>query len=134
MGFAVPANLVAAICSDIEQYGESRQVVSLGIQMVEITENNVDALRSDPDYEIPEGVTAGFYIIDVVPDSSVDGYIEVDDIVTQVGEIEIGRTTDFSAQFQQYKVGDVIDITVIRNGNTLVLEDIELKAKPTETE
>ncbi len=134
MGFAVPANLVAAICSDIEQYGESRQVVSLGIQMIQITESNVDALIDDPDYDIPTGVTSGFYIIEVVPDSSVDGYIQTDDIVIQVGDIEIGKTTDFSNQFQKYKVGDVIDITVIRDGETLVLEDIELKAKPSETE
>jgi len=133
MGFAVPANLVAAICSDIEQYGESRQVVSLGIQMIQITESNVDALISDPNYDIPSGVTSGFYIIEVVPDSSVDGYIQPDDIVIQVGDIEIGKTSDFSNQFQKYKVGDVIDITVIRDGDTLVLEDIELKANPSDT-
>ena len=39
MGFAIPSNLAAAICSDIEEFGVSLQKPVLGIELIELRGN-----------------------------------------------------------------------------------------------
>jgi len=127
MGFAIPSNLVAAICADIEEYGVSKVKPVLGIVFVDIASN--------PDYfeyygiELPEGFENGFYILQVNEGATLDGIVLPGDIVTRIGTIEITDTDDFLILFQQYHVGDVISITVYRNGGYLTFDDIELLPK-----
>ncbi len=52
------------------------------------------------------------------------------DIVTQVGDVVIVNSVDFKENFSKYRVGDVIDVVVYRNGNYVTLQNIELKPKP----
>ncbi|HAQ56400.1 MAG TPA: hypothetical protein DCR44_03210 [Acholeplasmatales bacterium] len=128
MGFAIPSNLVAAICADIEEFGISKVKPVLGITFVDIFDN--------PDYfdyyniTLPETITNGFYILSVVENSSFDGYVQAGDIVTQIGVIDIVDTDGFVQEFSQYHVGDIISVTVYRNGEYLTFDNVELKAKP----
>jgi len=127
MGFAIPSSLVAAICSDIEIYGYSNQVPGVGITFNDIS---TDMARLTAEgITIPEGITAGFYVHEVTPGSSADGYVLPGDIILQIGDIVITNLYNFSAEFSKYHVGDVIDIVVYRNGATLTLSDIVLKPK-----
>lgn len=128
MGFAIPSNLVAAICADIEEYGVSKVKPVLGITFVDIADN--------PDYftyyqiALPEGIDAGFYVLEVAADASLDGIVETGDIVTRIGSIDIVDTDDFVQQFKQYHVGDVISVTVYRDGGYLTFDAVELMPKP----
>lgn len=128
MGFAIPSSLVADICADIEEYGVSLQKPVLGISFIDIASN--------PEYftyyniTIPSSITAGFYVSEVVVNSSVYGYVQAGDIIIQIGDIVITNTSDFVTQFSIYRVGDSIDIVVYRNGQTITYTDIILKAKP----
>ena len=70
MGFAIPSNLVSAICADIEEYGYSLQKPVLGIQFVEVTENS-QAYFTANEITIPDEITYGFYIIAVVEGASL---------------------------------------------------------------
>ncbi|MCF7924084.1 MAG: trypsin-like peptidase domain-containing protein [Candidatus Izimaplasma sp.] len=129
MGFAIPSSLVELIVGDIEEFGFSRRKPVLGITFIDISQNR-DVLISEG-YEIPEDVYRGFYIQDIVPDSTVDGHIFPDDIVIQIGEVEIVNTSDFVEEFSRYLVGDIIDIVVLRKVDgiwtEITLTDIELK-------
>ncbi len=129
MGFAIPGNLVQAICSDIEQYGYSIQKPMLGIQFLDIYNN--EAAFQQQGITLPAGVTNGFYVTAVTPGSSVDGYVQVGDIITQIGDITIQDSDQFITQFTKYKVGDVISIHLIRNGQPMTIDNITLKAKAT---
>ncbi|MDD3478064.1 MAG: PDZ domain-containing protein, partial [Candidatus Izemoplasmatales bacterium] len=79
---------------------------------------------------IPAGITAGFYVEGVTAGASFDGYVQAGDIVTQIGDITITNTADFVENFSKYRVGDLIDLVLIRNGVTLTFTNIELKPKP----
>jgi len=127
MGFAIPGNLVELIAGDIEETGESKRKPMLGITFVDISLNKESLLASGAN--IPEDIDQGFYIQNVVNDSSVDGYVLPGDIVLQIGDVEIESTSQFVEGFSQYLVGDVIDIVVYRDGQTITLTDIELKGR-----
>jgi serine protease Do len=127
MGFAIPSNLVSAICADIELYGVSKVKPVLGITFVDIYDN--------PEYftyygiELPEGIDHGFYVLDVGTGSTLDGIVEAGDIVTRIGEIDIVDTDGFVDQFTQYHVGDIISVTVYRNGQYVTFDNVELLPK-----
>ncbi|MDA3931467.1 MAG: trypsin-like peptidase domain-containing protein [Tenericutes bacterium] len=127
MGFAIPGNLVELIAGDIEEFGESKRKPMLGITFVDISQNKESLLASGA--LIPDDINEGFYIQDVVAGSSVDGYVLPGDIILEIGDVIIENTSQFVEGFSQYLVGDVIDIVVYRNGNTITLTDIELKGR-----
>lgn len=127
MGFAIPGSLVAAIASDIEEFGYSKQIPGVGIKFNDISTNR-DYLIAQG-IAIPDEITSGFYVIEVTPTSSVDGYVQVGDIILEIGDIVISSSYYFSTQFSKYHVGDIIDIVVYRNGERLTLTGIELKSK-----
>jgi S1-C subfamily serine protease len=58
----------------------------------------------------------------------MDGYLEVGDIMVQIGDVVIESSTQFVEEFSKYRVGDVIDVVIIRDGVTMTIENIELKA------
>ena len=128
MGFAIPSELVERIVNDIELYGVSKQVPVLGITFIDIEGN--------PEYfttyniTLPSEITNGFYVTAVQATASFGGYVVAGDIVTQVGDVVIVNSVDFKEYFSQYRVGDVIDVVVYRNGNYVTLQNIELKPKP----
>ncbi|MFW5794412.1 MAG: S1C family serine protease [Bacillota bacterium] len=132
MGFAIPSTLVELIVTDIEEFGYSKRKPVLGISFIDISQNR--ELLISEGYDIPDDVYQGFYIQDIVEDSSTDGYVEPGDIVIQIGDVEIVNTTEFVEEFSQYLVGDIIDIVVLRKVDDewieIVLEDIELKGRP----
>ncbi|HPQ62467.1 MAG TPA: trypsin-like peptidase domain-containing protein, partial [Bacillota bacterium] len=129
MGFAIPISLVAAVCADIELYGFSKQTPVLGVQIADIATVTPEEFAQEG-ITIPEGIEAGYYVIAVMSGSSVDGYVQAGDIITQIGDIVISNKTETSKDFYElYHVGDVISIVVYRNGSYITLENIELLSK-----
>lgn len=127
MGFAIPSNLIQLIVGDIEEFGFSNRKPMLGITFVDIATNRDSLIASGA--IIPESITAGFYIQDVVSNSSVDGYVLPGDIIVQIGDVVIENTGQFVEGFSQYLIGDIINIVVYREGQTITLTDIELKGR-----
>jgi len=127
MGFAIPSSLAEAICSDIEEFGYSKQVPGVGIRFNDIASDR-EYLISDG-IVLPDEIIAGFYVHEVSVGSSADGYVLAGDIILEIGDIVITNLYYFSEQFSKYHVGDIIDIVVYRDGSTITLSDIELKPK-----
>ncbi|XFA99607.1 S1C family serine protease [Candidatus Izemoplasma sp. B36] len=127
MGFAIPSNLVSAICSDIEEYGVSLQKPFLGITFVALR-NNIDYLEANG-VIIPSGVEDGFYVFEVTTGGSFSDYVQAGDIIVSVGDFNLTTSEDFVFNFSKYKVGDIISISLYRNGTLITIDDIELKAK-----
>jgi serine protease Do len=126
MGFAIPSNLTKAIVEDIELYGVSKQKPILGIEFIDIKNNPLYFVQQG--ITLPEGVDKGFYITGVKPNNTMDGYIQLGDIIIEIGDVIIGSSRQFVEEFSIYRVGDVISVTLIREGQTIVIENIELKA------
>lgn len=127
MGFAIPASLVELIVGDIEAFGFSNRKPMLGITFIDIATNR-DALIASGEI-IPDEITSGFFIQEVVANASVDGYVLPGDIVIQIGDVVIENTGQFVEGFSQYLIGDIIDIVVYRDGQNVTLSDIELKGR-----
>jgi serine protease Do len=128
MGFAIPINLAAAICADIEVYGVSKQKPVLGITFRDIATTDPYEFTSDG-ITIPVGITAGFYIQAVGAGSTMDGYLQAGDILLEIGDVVIEDTTQFVTEFSKYRVGDIVDIVYYRDGQTYTVTNIELKPK-----
>ncbi len=127
MGFAIPSNLVSAICDDIEEFGYSKQKPVLGINFIEIR-GHLDLFEAN-EIVIPDEIEDGFYIFEVTAGASFDGYVQAGDIITKIGDIDLTTAENFVLLFSQYIVGDTISITLYRDGGYITYNDIELKAK-----
>lgn len=127
MGFAIPSNLVSEICSDLEEFGVSLQKPVLGINFIELR-NNIAFIEANGGV-IPSGVVDGFYIFEVTPESSTDGYVLPGDIIVRIADIDLTTPEAFVAEFSNYEVGDYISISLYRDGNLLTFYNIKLLPK-----
>jgi len=75
-------------------------------------------------------VTEGFYILEVELGKTMEEYLLPGDIVTQIGDVVISSSRQFVEDFSVYRVGDLIDVVLIRNGVPMEITDILLKAAP----
>ncbi|MCK7487193.1 MAG: trypsin-like peptidase domain-containing protein [Bacillus subtilis] len=128
MGFAIPANLARDVAEDIIEYGVSKQKPVLGIQFIDIALNY--SYFAQQGITLPPGVVKGFYILQVYPDLSLSNYVTIGDILIRIGDIQIESSLQFVTEFSsRYRVGDIVSITILRGGQTLTIENIELKAR-----
>ncbi|MDD3842353.1 MAG: trypsin-like peptidase domain-containing protein [Candidatus Izemoplasmatales bacterium] len=129
MGFAIPSNLVEAICEDIELYGISKQKPVLGITFYDIDTVGVDVLYTEIGIVIPDGIEYGFYVSVVKDGSTMDGIALEGDIILQIGDIVISNLSEYVEAFSKYRVDDVITVVLYRDGETLTFENVVLKPK-----
>ena len=112
LGFAIPSNHVKEIVDDVMQYGYVRGRLVIGVSGTNITE------RLAQYYELP----VGFYVNEVI-----EGYgaylagIQPGDVIIKCDGVVTETIDDINSQRDKHKVGDVMKITVVRNGETKTL-------------
>jgi Do/DeqQ family serine protease len=119
--FAIPVNLMEKIVNDIIQYGEYRKAF-LG---VEFTELNAEIAR---DLEIE--VNNGILIRNVVEGSSADyaGLLPYD-IITNINGREIKASSELLEKIGSARVGETLNIEVLRNGRRQNIPVVMRKVK-----
>jgi serine protease Do len=123
MGFAIPSNVVKGIVEVLET-GKKPKRNTLGIKVTPIKTLIDPSSGLDPnEYNIPEGLKQGLYVVEVSSGFPAYNKLKVDDIIIKVGEVTIKNTQDFRAEINKYLGGDTVKITVIRN-NKEVYENI----------
>jgi Do/DeqQ family serine protease len=133
--FAVPSNNTKKVIQDILEYGYVQRGI-LGIRGL----NAADAAKSIPGISETEGV----YVGTVESGSGADlGGILEGDIIKQIDGISINKFTDLVGYVGSKRPDDVVDVTVLRDGEetivpvTLVkleiyqIEDLGLEVKNT---
>ncbi len=127
LGFAIPISATKGMLNRIIETGKAERAY-LGLTYVAVT------AEVAKEYKLP--VNQGAYIYNsskssgnaVIKDGPADkAGIETGDIITKVGNIEVGRAGSISTLIGEYKVGDVIEITYIRDGETKVTK-VKLEA------
>lgn len=112
LGFAIPSNLVQRVVSDIIESGEVARPF-LGISMQELT--SVLKRRY--------GVEHGVLIESVVEGGAAEeAGIKPGDVVTHVGDKRIETPHGLLFAVLDYKPGDVVKLTVSRDGTTKTFE------------
>ena len=120
IGFAIPANMTAAIIRELIDSGEvNRGYVGAVVQPLnrELAKA-FDVLPAD-------GAPAGVVIVDVQPASSAEkAGLAPGDVIVQMGDKKISSVADFENQAAVMFIGDRLEIVLVRQGKqqTLTLE------------
>lgn len=119
MGFAIPIASVKGMLTQLIETGKASRVY-LGVYSAEITPDMAE------EYNLP--VNAGSYIYSdskysaVVKDSPAEkAGIKSKDIITAVNGVQIGAQGSLSTLLGEYKPGDIVQLTVIREGKEIAI-------------
>ena len=109
LGFAIPANTVKTVISDLMNYGYVKGRVGLGISVVYV--GNYQTMWM---YGVSE---PGLYIskVDSGSDAEKAG-LKSGDIIVSLNNAEIESDADLSAALKKCSVGDTINMVIRRNG------------------
>ena len=111
IGFAIPVNSVKEIVKSIIENGYVSKPY-VGISVTDVSEETQS-------YGLPKGAA----VKQVVADSpAAEAGLQVNDIITKVGDTEITGSSQLVSIVSEAAVGDVLKITVYRQGSTLELE------------
>ncbi|MCL1949911.1 MAG: trypsin-like peptidase domain-containing protein [Turicibacter sp.] len=116
MSFSIPTYIALPIIADLEAYGEVTRPL-LGVSLVSlgaVPRQVLEAIR------LPEAVTTGVLVNEVVPGSLANTMgIAAGDVITHIGDTEVGDIHTFRQALFAYRIGDEISLSVIRDGESL---------------
>ena len=113
LGFAIPIDVAYRIIEDIISYGYVRGVVDSGLTVIEVTKQNLPFAYAN--YGISSiGV--------IVIESRYSDELKLGDKITSIEGRQIKTAEDISLFLKTCSVGDVITVTVERNGDKLNVE------------
>ena len=112
LGFAIPMGSACFVVNDIIAYGEFRGTPSLGITVTTVAVGSGTALEV---YSVIDGSGAD------------EAGMQAGDIITAANGQTIRTTSDLMAARRGLSIGDVMHLTVERDGQTLRL-DVELRS------
>lgn len=116
--FAIPANIVKKVVSDLKEFGTVQRAF-IGINIRDID----DELAEKMDISDLNGV----YVSGLATKGSAkEAGIKEGDIVVEVEGVKVSTTTELRAKVGEYRPGDEITVSVLRNG---VLLDKEVLLK-----
>lgn len=117
--FAVPSNIARKIVNDIMEYGNVQNGI-LGVIG--------GALNSKAAEELGTDITEGFYVSDVSEDTGAEkAGIKSGDIIKKIDGVEINKFSDLSGYLKTKSPNDVVDVTLIRDGDEKTLPVTLLK-------
>lgn len=119
IGFAIPINSAKPIIDSIINKGFVDRPY-LGIYGRTVDEDLSDL------YEIPLGVM----ITEVVPNSGADDAdLASGDVIIAIDGKKINSIEQLSSEIEQYDVGDLIEVKIVRNNEEQLIKDVKLKNK-----
>ncbi|MCU9613457.1 trypsin-like peptidase domain-containing protein [Caldibacillus lycopersici] len=115
IGFSIPINIAIPIIEDIEAYGEVRRPY-MGVQLQNISD--LPSYHHDETLHLPDDVTAGLLVAEVVPGSpAAKAGLQQMDVIVKLDEEEVGGIVDLRKYLYQSKnIGDNLNIGFYRDG------------------
>ena len=108
--FAVPSNIVAKVVDDLKSYG----TVQRGVLGVVISTVNNEIVQQNK-----LNIVSGVLVDSVLANSgALEAGIKKGDVITKVEDITVKSVADLQAIIAQHGPGDVVNLTINRNGNT----------------
>ena len=119
MGFAIPISSVKGMLTQLKETGEASRAY-IGVYSIEITPEVVKS------YNLP--VSEGVYLYNTSTYSSIisgspaeKAGLKNKDIVTAVNGVKIGGKGSLSTLIGEYKPGDTVQLTVLRDGKEIAI-------------
>lgn len=111
--FAVPSNIARKVVEDIIEFGSVQNGI-LGVAG--------GTLNSKASEEYGINTTEGFYVNSVEEGSgAAKAGIKSGDVITKLDQIKISKFADMKGYLSTKRPNDVIDVTILRNGDYKVL-------------
>ncbi|MBL4904445.1 MAG: trypsin-like peptidase domain-containing protein [Flavobacteriaceae bacterium] len=110
--FAVPSNIAKRVIEDLMEFGKVQEV-EIGISFSPRGNVNIDGVKITGLANKGGAKKAG---------------LKVDDIIVKVNNVKITRYADLAGQLRAKRPGDLVDVTVKRNGS-LLKKSVRLKKK-----
>ena len=108
IGFAIPVNMARSVIDQLIQYGEVRRGL-LGINIYSLTPDLAKSLGLES--------TQGVLVSQVAEDSAADkAGIRAGDVVTAINDKPVRSSTDLRNAIGLLRVGERIDVAIIRDG------------------
>ena len=126
IGYVIPVSVVQLFLASFEEHGKFMGVPSLGV-MMQTTENAAIKRK----YGLNDGHQGGMIVTKVVELSSSDGVLQEGDVITHIGDEEVGE--DGSIAFRGFerislvhkvtscRPGEDLQLTVLRNDQKMNL-------------
>ena len=117
--FAVPSNIARKIVNDIMEYGNVQNGI-LGVVGGALNSKAAEQLGTD--------ITEGFYVSEVTEETGAEkAGIQSGDIIKKIDNVEINKFSDLSGYLKTKSPNDVVNVTLIRDGDQKILPVTLLK-------
>lgn len=118
IGFAIPVNATKGMLKSVLE-GKGVKRAYLGVTYVSINAATAE------EYGLPVKKGAYVYNSDQAAVASgspaAEAGVQNEDIITKVGELEVGEKGDVSSLVAEYAPGDTIQLTILRGGQTMTI-------------
>ena len=105
LGFAIPVNTAKTVINDIIQYGYVTGRISTGFEPIDLTDRSTAI-----SYRVSR---TGIYVYKVTDTTS---QFRSGDLLVSMDGTVISSMSDYNSVVDAHKIGDTIDVTIIRNG------------------
>lgn len=113
IGFAISIDEALPIVHDIIKNGEVTGRVKIGITYTSVSEERAALI----------GETAGLHVTAINEKMPVaKSGLKVGDIITEINSYDVAHQDEFRMSIREMKIGDTINMTVLRDGKTLEIE------------
>ncbi|RHX85903.1 S1C family serine protease [Leptospira stimsonii] len=122
IGFAIPINEAKAIMEELKTTGKVKRPAQawLGVGVDYLHEEDAKQLK----------ISGGAVVVQIMNDSPADrAGIQLMDVITEISGTKINSPEDVVNTVKKNKVGDRINVTILRQGNVSRLS-IQLKERP----
>jgi len=110
--FAIPVNIVARVVGDIKEFG-SFQRPYLGVSIRDIDSE----FAKEKNISVRDGV----YVMSVEEKSgALEAGIKQGDVISEINGVTVNKSSDLQEQVSRYRPGDVINVSVKRDGKNIV--------------
>ncbi len=119
MGFAIPVSEMIEIIKQIEETGKVSYPV-VGISAVSVQDLNPHQKQM---YGIDPNISEGVYIAEVTPGGPAQSAgLQKGDILVEFDQEKVSTFKEFRKTLYKHKVGDVVSVSVIRDGKPVTVE------------
>jgi serine protease Do len=112
IGFAIPSAMIRTVADQLLRQGVVSGYPSLGIMAGPVSDEAMQL------YGLPRGV-----YVSVVYDVSASG-LQVGDVIVEVNGTPVASVADVNAIEDGFAVGDVLTLTIFRDGGTITIESV----------
>lgn len=110
LGFAIPINDAISVAQQLIESGYVTDRATLGVYVTELSQDT-------------NGYKAGVYITETIEGGAArNAGLQAYDRIIALNDVEISTYTDLSTCLNNYKVGDTVTLTIVRDGKQMNVE------------